>query len=269
MDKLRLCHTSDLHNRHKQIKWGDTDLFKVDVIVCSGDISGMGRESEVTSFFKWWKTLPCQYKVLIAGNHDLCFDSHINGVDIQNMWDSNPSPYPGWLQDELDSYRASYGHYYLENQGVEIEGVKFWGSPITPTFGYGWAFNKNRGDAIKEVWKSIPMGTDVVITHGPVNCHVDWVPSNNYYAGCDDLRNRIKQVKPLLHLSGHIHEGYGYSYDQDTNYFNGSICNLHYEPVNAPWIIEADFKGREIKILNHEGKSNESGEPGPTETRED
>lgn len=251
MKKLILGHVSDLHNRHKQVSLPK----KLDVIICSGDISGRGRESEVESFFKWWKNLPYQYKILVAGNHDLCFDPMTNGIG------AGIKVYPDWLKDEIKSYEEVYGHYYLENNEVIIEGVKFWGSPVTPTFGHGWAFNKNRGDDIKEVWKNIPMDTDVVITHGPVNCHVDYVPSNNYYAGCDDLRNRIKAVKPLLHLSGHIHEGYGYSYDQDTNYFNGSICNLSYEAVNAPWIIEADFDEHEIKILNYESKSEEDSEP--------
>lgn len=246
-------HVSDLHNRHKQVVLPK----KLDVIICSGDISGRGRQSEVTGFFKWWKSLSYQYKILVAGNHDLCFDPDINGYDKDEFLPH----YPDWLRDQLEEYRETFGHYYLENEGVEIEGVKFWGSPISPTFGHGWAFNKDRGKSIKEVWDKIPFETDVLITHGPVKCHVDYVPSNDYYAGCDDLRNRIKAVKPLLHLSGHIHESYGYSYDQDTHYFNGCICNLHYEAVNAPWIIDANFKEREIKILNHESKSKEDSKP--------
>jgi len=258
---MKIVHISDTHNRHKQIKWGNTDLSKVDVIVHSGDISGMGRRSEVEAFFKWWKVLPCQYKVLISGNHDLCFDSIINGTEIENSWDDNPGPHPHWLAREIKSYTDMYGHYYLENQGVEIEGVNFWGSPITPTFGYGWAFNKNRGADIKEVWDEIPSNTDVLITHGPPLHMGDYAEMSQVFVGCEDLRKRIKIVKPLLHLCGHIHEGYGYAYDEDTNYFNGSICNLHgYEPVNSPWIIDADFKEREIKILNYENEGKESGE---------
>ncbi len=258
---MLICHISDIHNRHKQIKWGDIDLAKVDVLICSGDISGRGRESEVTGFMKWFKALPTQYKILVAGNHDLSFDPDTNGRSDPKI----SPPYPGWLVDLLADYVQVYGHHYLENQGVEIDGIKFWGSPITPTFGYGWAFNKNRGDAIKEVWNKIPMDTDVIITHGPVRAHVDYVPSDDYYAGCDDLRWTVKKIKPLLHFSGHIHESYGYSYDQDTHYFNGSICNLSYEPVNAPWLIDADFKEREIKIIDNESKSVEDSKPEPVQ----
>jgi len=256
--ELRICHISDIHNRHKKIILPK----EADVIVCSGDISGKGRQSEVVDFFKWWNKLPYQYKVLVAGNHDLCFDPMTSGIKEED-WG-----YPAWLLEELFRYTEVYGHYYLENTRVEIEGVNFWGSPVTPTFGHGWAFNKDRGEAIKDVWRNIPFGTDVVITHGPVKCHVDYVPSNDYYAGCDDLRNRIKAVKPLLHLSGHIHESYGYSYDQDTHYFNGSICNLHYEAVNAPWVIDADFEEREIKILNHENEIVEDKKPESGELHE-
>src|SRR5260221_5904993 len=119
-----LGHVSDLHNKHKKIILPKN----LDVIICSGDISGRGRESEVTGFFKWWKNLTYQYKILIAGNHDLAFDPMTNGV---GDYPERISPYPKWLKDLLLDYENTFGHYYLENSGVNIEGVEFWGSPVT------------------------------------------------------------------------------------------------------------------------------------------
>ena len=49
---------------------------------------------------------------------------------------------------------------------VEIDGIKIWGSPITPYF-YGWAYNRNRGEEIKKHWDLIPDDIDILVTHGP------------------------------------------------------------------------------------------------------
>jgi Icc-related predicted phosphoesterase len=56
----------------------------------------------------------------------------------------------------------------------------------------------------------------------------------------------VQSIKPLIHISGHIHECYGYDYDENTHYFNASICNHQYEPLNKPWEIEIDLEDREI-----------------------
>jgi Icc-related predicted phosphoesterase len=241
---LRLCHISDTHNRHKQIRWGDIDLTKVDVLICSGDISGMGQKSEVESFMKWFNLQPTLYKVLIAGNHDLCFDIERGG---------NNGEEPEWLTDLIKQFQGSYGHYYLENSSCEIEGIKFWGSPYSSWFhGDRWAFNVHRGENSRKLYDQIPQDTDVLVTHGPAMYYQD----QNYerqILGCDDLLRKIIAVKPLLHLFGHIHEDYGYEMNNangETYHFNGSICTLQYEPLNAPWLIQANFEERTIKVLN-------------------
>lgn len=247
---LRLCHISDTHNKHKQIKWGNIDLSKVDILVHSGDISAIGREREVENFLKWFNLLPCQYKIFVAGNHDLCFDHSKNGQrELQSIED-----HPDWLVALLEEFRAPFGHYYLENQGVEIEGVKFWGSPYSAWF-YGdrWAFNIHRGEDSRKLYDQIPIDTDVLITHGPAMYYQDQ-NYENQYLGCDDLLRRIRAVNPLLHLFGHIHEDYGCGENVacDTHHFNGSICTLQYEPLNAPWLLEADFEERTVKVLNND-----------------
>ena len=60
---------------------------------------------------------------------------------------------------------------YLEDDTVELFGVKFYGSPYQPEF-CQWAFNKPRGKQLKEEWDKIPSkGIDVLITHGPPKVH--------------------------------------------------------------------------------------------------
>ena len=50
--------------------------------------------------------------------------------------------------------------------------------------------------------------------------------------------NRIFEFKPSLNIFGHIHEGYGVTYENETTFVNASICNSKYEPINKPITIE-------------------------------
>ncbi len=120
----------------------------------------------------------------------------------------------------------------MENESVEIEGIKIWGSPITPTFGIGWAFNKNRMKT-HEVWKQIPTDTDIVITHGPPSTILDLSYNRENeleFCGDTSLRKRIFEINPKLSLFGHIHNcedivnsGVRKMPNIDTIFSNGSV----------------------------------------------
>ena len=47
---------------------------KGDVLLHAGDFTTIGLEHEIQNFNDWLKELPYQYKVVIAGNHDIPFD---------------------------------------------------------------------------------------------------------------------------------------------------------------------------------------------------
>jgi hypothetical protein len=71
---------------------------------------------------------------------------------------------------------------YLENTGVTIDNVTFWGSPYTPEF-LNWAFMYTRGSGAK-YWDQIPDGLDVLITHGPPFGILDQVAPDGEHLGC-------------------------------------------------------------------------------------
>ena len=87
---------------------------------------------------------------------------------------------------------------YLEDSGVVIDGLKFWGSPWTPEF-FDWAFNARRGLQLFDKWQKIPLDTDVLITHGPPAGILDLVVTRQGEAqvGCNDLLRRIHELKKL------------------------------------------------------------------------
>lgn len=61
---------------------------------------------------------------------------------------------------------------YLQGSAVEIEGLKIYGSPWQPEF-QGWAFNLPRGPRLREKWRLIPEGLDILVTHGPLAHRAD------------------------------------------------------------------------------------------------
>jgi Icc-related predicted phosphoesterase len=245
--EMRLVHISDLHGKHKKVLIPECDL-----LLCTGDISPLGEKHQVDAFLKWFnRQTQATFRVFIAGNHDRGFDRKFDEVTGADKW----------LPELFQKYKINNQQnctYYLENQSIEIMGVKIWGSPYSAWYnGHKWAFNVHRGQDANDLWRGIPKGTDIVMTHGPVYGKLDFCENIKGYIGDEQLRYRIKEVKPLLFLCGHIHEAYGYDYDEDTHYFNGATCTLQYNPSNLPWVIEVDFEGREINIINHdtEGES--------------
>lgn len=241
---MKIIAISDTHRQHDDLTGRLPDG---DLLIHAGDLTGVGRREEVENVLKWLWLQANRYThgvVFICGNHDLSFDPKFNHKDGR-------ARKPEWLINSLAEIQSEGRVHYLENSGVEIDGLKFWGSPITPWFhGDRWGFNKHRGPDIKEIWNKIPLGTDVVITHGPAAYMGDFTIYDKQYVGCQDLRRVLKDIKPMLHVAGHIHEGYGYSYDECTTFVNASSCDIHYSVSNKPWEIIINKAEREVSISN-------------------
>lgn len=259
----RITHISDTHNKHNQL---NGKLVGGDILIHSGDISSLGRKREVESFIKWFNAIDnYTHKIFIAGNHDMSFDSEKlmqDKIDYfdgkRTVWDTEGNTHipaegkPDWLIELLEN-GLDDNVYYLENSDITIDGLKVWGSPITPSFGYGWGFNKNRGYDINEVWNGIPSDTDIVITHGPIFGYCDRTQYGGINVGCEQLYHKLNEVNPKLHFSGHIHEAYGY---RSTNWgyaFNGCSCDLGYMVNNMPMTFDYDFEQNDIiDFINNE-----------------
>jgi len=115
---------------------------------------------------------------------------------------------------------------------VTVAGIKFYGSPWQPWF-YDWAFNLKRRTEIRAKWDLIPLDTEVLITHGPPYGILDRT-TRGERVGCEELLEAIKQIRPRLHVFGHIHEAYGIRSNDDISYINGSNCDVRFRLVNPP-----------------------------------
>ena len=95
-----------------------------------------------------------------------------------------------------------------------------------------------RGQAIKEKWDKIPNNVDILVTHGPPKFH-GGVTFDGEDVGCEDLLQAVqRRVKPLIHIFGHIHEGYGATLDENTVYINASNCTVDYRTTNKPIVVD-------------------------------
>jgi Icc-related predicted phosphoesterase len=259
---MRITHISDTHNKHNQL---NGKLPGGDILIHSGDVTSIGRKSEVERFIKWFNGIDnYTHKIFIAGNHDLTFDREVlyrdkaAYFDVHTNWtDEVAEGKPDWLKNLLD-IELNPNVFYLENNFIEIDQIKIWGSPISPSFGYGWAFNKDRGSEINHVWNGIPMDTDIVITHSPIYGYCDRASNTNQNVGCEQLYHRLQEVKPHLHFAGHIHEAYGWGTipykDEwgDIYTFNGCSCNLRYEVFNEPITFDYNFTTRQLEFIHEE-----------------
>ncbi|CAB9512466.1 Metallophosphoesterase domain-containing protein 1 [Seminavis robusta] len=115
--------------------------------------------------------------------------------------------------------------------------LSIYGSPWSPEF-YDWAFNVARGEPSWKIWSKIPSGTDILVTHGPPLGRGDQCDHGGR-AGCYDLLEQVQnRVRPRLHIFGHIHEGYGTSFDGTTLYINASNLDLGYDSVHPCTVVD-------------------------------
>ncbi len=114
-------------------------------------------------------------------------------------------------------------------------GLKIWGSPVTPL--YGGAFGRSSDRDRVKIYAQIPKDTDILVTHGPPLGILDQAPGSEYHAGCQQLLAAVRRIKPMLHIFGHAHGGYGTFKMADTLFVNAALPGKDYELNNPPHVF--------------------------------
>ena len=117
--------------------------------------------------------------------------------------------------------------------------MRIWGSPQQPRF-LDWAFNVDRGPAIREYWDMIPLETDILITHGPPFGTLDKIAPSGEHLGCEELAIAAQRVRPKLHVFGHIHSGHGTCERDGIQCVNAAILDENYRIAYSPQIVTLD-----------------------------
>lgn len=220
---------SDTHGKHKSIP--KSHIVEGDVLLHAGDFSNTGEPQQVQDLAEWLAAYPAAHKVVIAGNHDVTFHADY----YKRAWQRyHRSP------ADVEATRAlltgpSSPCVYLEDATAEVLGYQIYGSPWQPEF-CDWAFNLVPGELAPK-WAEIPRDVDILMTHGPPRGIGDMTFTGTR-AGCEHLLGAIRQRPVTVHVSGHIHEGYGAVEDDDVLFVNASTCTLKYRPMNKPVVFD-------------------------------
>ncbi len=189
-----------------------------DVLIHAGDFTDWGALYDVVDISEWFNAQPHECKILIAGNHDICFQS----------------------KPEMSKAALRRSCHYLENQELIFDGVKFFGSPYTPPFAGAFQMNPSLKLEGEEYWDIIPDDTDVLITHGPPEGILDTtigfgqtyrIDEDVEHCGCPILLNRVVKIKPKLHVFGHVHEAYGVKKAYGCTFVNAASGFDHNKPI--------------------------------------
>lgn len=227
---VRFVCISDTHGKHRSVQ-----VPKGDVLIHAGDFSNTGELHQVVDFEKWMTELPYfQQKIVIAGNHDITFQEDYYNARGSAMFHSRKKYDPVATKAVLVN---STSLRYLEDEQFQTLGINIYGSPWQPEF-CDWAFNLPRGDQCRAVWSRIPSSTNILITHGPPLGRGDDL-AGGMHCGCVDLLHEIQtRVQPLVHVFGHVHEGYGVTADGITSFVNASSCNFRYRCINPAIVFD-------------------------------
>ena len=197
---MKILCIADLQARAPEIR--PESLPKADMLLIGGDLASWGTITELEACNKWLGTLDYKHKIIVAGNHD----QEIRDIDGHILF-SNAT----YLQDEL----------------IEVEGLKIYGSPANEMnelrLNFDWAFCDP--DYLRQVRKDIPEGLDILLTHGPCYGILDQLWWNHQSAGSRDLLDAVLEKKPKYHVFGHIHEAAGMLKQGETTFINAALCD--------------------------------------------
>ena len=196
---------SDIHGYAHVLDYITENDYDPDLITISGDIAE-GREefqwSTLNEFRKFQKKMNCPI-VMIQGNHD--------------YWN-------------IDLFNEADDIYLLHNSGIEIQGLKIWGTPYTPTF-FNWNHMKDdNSEALNMIYDQMPDNLDILLSHGPPKGYGDTVKGRPQHLGSESLYNAILKHKPKNVFCGHIHTGERFSIIPETNtkIYNVSVLDEDY-----------------------------------------
>lgn len=156
----RIFAFSDTHGMYRRI----SILADADILICAGDACEGFNPADLQDFFAWYISIPAKLRIFVPGNHDRIFNQE--PVRARNL-------IPG-------------GVVYLENDGIEFDGIKFYSISARPF--------------LRDTTASIPSGIDFLITHGPAYSYLD------RDLGCKQLFLSVSSARPKYHIFGHVHE---------------------------------------------------------------
>jgi len=218
---MKICAISDLHG------FLPDKVPKCDVLVIAGDICPLSSHAPSgqldwlwNMFNPWLAAQPARKIVGVAGNHDFILESNPD-IGYELAWT------------------------YLCNEYAYVDDLLFWGTPMSNQYG-SWAF-MDEDSALYRIYNTIPVGVDVVVTHGPPFGYGDMTEEGEH-VGSRALCDILERIHPRVTFTGHIHEARGayklyYSGNKPVgDVWNVSMLNRRYDAIEGdiPCYLIAD-----------------------------
>jgi Icc-related predicted phosphoesterase len=213
------------HTLRKTLCCPTVGIPEGDILVHCGDFFTRLRDNryhwalqELDAFFA---RQPHKHKIFVPGNHEIAFRHH-----------------------SADTVQRSLPHcHYLRDSGVEVEGIRFYGTPWTTS---GKIIPRGLGFSTSELtvkghWDAIPDNIDVLLTHQPPLNILDLAMAHNgpghracpvcskmhsgyCHWGSYWLRETIvKRVRPKVHVFGHVHDAAGTKESEGVMFVNTAM----------------------------------------------
>jgi predicted phosphohydrolase len=204
---IDLVLMADTHELHREV-----EVPAGDVLIHAGDFTMFSRsELAISDFNDWLGNLPHRHKIICGGNHEL------------------------FLSADPERRSLISNARVLLDEGVElVEGLRLWASPVTP--GYGDAFGMISPEARARHWAKVPE-VDVLITHGPPLGVLDRSPGQGEGIGDPELLAAVQRIRPLLHVFGHVHAGYGQISVGGTLHVNCALLGMDGAIAHPPVVL--------------------------------
>ena len=203
---LTIVLISDTHELHKAV-----DVPRGDLLIHAGDFTMDSMSAEkLLDFNDWLGELPHAFRVVIPGNHDFVME----GPSLRHLV-TNAT--------------------VLINESVNTMGLTIWGSPTTPLLGEAFGVPSDLDRA--KLYSRIPADTDILVTHTPPYGILDQAPGSEHHQGCRQLLAAVRRIKPMMHVFGHVHGGYGTFTTPETLFVNAALPGQGFGMSNLPHVF--------------------------------
>lgn len=183
------------------------DWSDIDLILIAGDLTHVGRVNEYIHVFEWLYGISEKYLIPVVytlGNHD--------GKRNHNI--------------VLNRFTKYKNFICLDNEIIDIKGLKIYGSPYTCYI--GWYNHYRTLDECQDL--TLPKEpVDIILSHEPPD-----IKELSYgYACNNELLKYLHEHTGIIGIFGHIHECGGNIVE-----INGNTC---YNVAKKPKIIELEI----------------------------
>lgn len=200
---MRVVCISDTHGQYLDVPDGD-------VLIHAGDGTALGTLGDVLALNTWFGKLPHKHKFLVPGNHDGLF---LHNSNLARAILTNAT----LLLDSGTTFSVDDKQYSI------------YGTPWVNYF-RGWPFELDNEAQLRARYRRIPE-VDILVTHNPPFGLFD------RELGSKVLRDIVAEMKPRLHVFGHLHDG-GQVREGDTISVNAAVVDDENRLVGQAVVVE-------------------------------